>query len=161
MESNKFIFVGKINTVKIMVSSKINYVSMMIPLTISDSLIRQYNDIVKEYLWEGKRPRISLNSFTTRERGGLALPNIELYNIAFEMFRLCKHWTQNDLKLGWSEIERSLTFPFRYLDALSQKLPNAQVVNPIFQHSRDVWNKVHNLFGLSHYKQTYLNTSIM
>ena len=86
---------GKINTVKIMVSLKINYISMMIPLTVPESLIKQYNDIVREYLCDGKKPRISLNKlFTTRDRGGLALPNIELYNISFELVILCEHWSE-------------------------------------------------------------------
>lgn len=147
---------GKINTVKMMVSSKVNYVSMMIPLTIPNALIRQYNDIVKEYLWEGKKPRISLNKlFTTRGMGGMALPNIELYNISFEMFKMGEHWTQNDSKLGWVEIERSLTSPLKYTDVISQKLPDAKIDNPIFQHSRNVWIKVHKLLGLCPYKQPY------
>ena len=147
---------GKINTVKMMVSSKINYISMMIPLTIPESLFKQYNDIVRDYLWDGKKPRISLNKlFTTRDRGGLALPNIELYNISFELVRLCEHWSERDSTLGWLEIEKSLTFPFSYIDALSQKLANAHLVNPILQHSRDVWNKIHKLLRLSQYKQSY------
>ena len=138
---------GEINTVKMMVSSKINYISMMVPMNIPESLIKQYIDIVRDYLWDGKKPRISLNKlFTTRERGGLALPNIELYNISFEL---------RASEGGWLDLERSLTYPFKYIHALSHKPADAHRINPILQHSMDVWNKVHKLLGLSQYKQSY------
>lgn len=29
---------------------------------------------------------------STRDIGGMALPNTRLYNLSFEMFRLAQHW---------------------------------------------------------------------
>lgn len=95
---------------------------MMLPLNFPVSVLKQYNEIVRDYLWNWKKPRISLTKlFTTTERGGLALPNIELYNIAFERVKLCKHWSGSGSHLGWMEIEKLLTSCFRCIDALSQK----------------------------------------
>ena len=49
---------------------------------------------------------------------------------------------------------------FRFIDALSQKpsqfCPEGDI-NPILQHSWEVWNKVHKMFGLSQNKQGYLS----
>lgn len=83
---------GKVNTIKMMVSSKINYIFMMIPLEFPSSIFKQYDQLVWEFLWEGKKPRIAMKKkFATRIKGGLALPDIELYNTAFEFIKISKH----------------------------------------------------------------------
>lgn len=83
---------GKINTIKMVVSLNFNYVSMMIPMTISIGLFKQYNQIIKDYLWDGKKARISLQK-------------LELYNIAFELSKLAKQWASYGSHLGWTHIE--------------------------------------------------------
>ncbi len=56
----------------------------MIPVTISDGIFKQYNSLIKEFLWNEKNPELVLKKlFASRDAGGLALPNIELYSIAF------------------------------------------------------------------------------
>ena len=51
------------------------------------------------FLWEGKRPRIGVNKlWLPRDREGLALPNVELYKIAFEISKLARHWG-NEIQL--------------------------------------------------------------
>ena len=66
---------------------------MMVPLTVPDSFFKQYNQIIREFLWNGKKPGIKLEKlYTTRSKGGLALPSVELYRAAFEVFKIAKHW---------------------------------------------------------------------
>ena len=73
---------AKINTVTIVVSPTFYYVSMMLPVIISPLLFKHYNQMIKDYLWDGKNPRINVNRlYIPRDEGGLALPNVELYNI--------------------------------------------------------------------------------
>ena len=80
---------GKVNTIKMMGASQVNYISMMVPLTVPDSFFKQYNQIITEFLWNGKKPRMKLEKlYTTRSKGGLALPNVELYRTAFEVSKL-------------------------------------------------------------------------
>ena len=104
---------GKVNTIKMMVASQVNYISMMVPLTVPDSFFKQYNQIIREFLWNGKKPRMKLEKlYTTRNKGGLALPNVELYRTAFEVSKLAKHWCGEHSSLGWLDKERELVSPF-------------------------------------------------
>lgn len=62
------------------------------------------------------------------------LPNIGLYNIAFEKAQLGKHWSGSGSHLEWMEIEKSLTSPFSFIEALSQKASQFLLegdINPI------------------------------
>ena len=55
------------------------------------------------------------------DKGGLALPKVELYNISFEVAKLARHWDNYDSHLGFTQIERSITALFKPTEALSQK----------------------------------------
>lgn len=103
---------GKRNIIKMVVAPQFNYISMMLPITIPLSTFKHFNQLIKGFLWEGKRPRITMAKlFAPNCRGGLALPNVELYNTAFEMAMLTRHWRGTDSHLDWIQIEKSLT-PF-------------------------------------------------
>lgn len=97
---------GKINTVKMVIAPQFNYLSMMLPLSIPGEFFTQYNRMIKDYLWNGKRAKINLQKlYMTRSEGGLSLPNVELYNIAFKMDKLAKHCKQENEHLGWVGVE--------------------------------------------------------
>lgn len=99
---------GKITIIKLVVATQFNYIS-------------GNGSSSKAFIWEGKRPRTGINKLCLpREKGSLALPNVELYKIAFEMSKLTRD--ENDSALDWVHIEQQLTFPFRPIEALSQKL---------------------------------------
>lgn len=53
--------------------------------------------------------------YDPRSKGG-ALPNVELYNIAFEMSKLAKHWGRNCFCVGCTQIEKEITAPFKPTD---------------------------------------------
>ena len=40
---------GKVNTIKMMVASQVNYISMMVPLNVPDYFFKQYNQIIREF----------------------------------------------------------------------------------------------------------------
>lgn len=150
---------GKINTIKMVIAPKFNYISMMIPVTIPDEIFKQYNQIIKDYLWNGKKPRINMQKlYEPRRKGGLALPNVELYNIAFEMAKLSKHWADCGSLLGWTQIEKEITAPFKPIEILSQTAASnldSLESNFILQHSRAIWAKLHKMLGMSQYRQEY------
>lgn len=147
---------GKINTVKMLVAPQFNYVSMMIPIIIDNTLLKQYNGLIKEFLWNGKRARIGIRKLTNlREYGGLALPDLELYNLAFEMNKLSKHWKDEASNTGWIKIEKVIAAPFNIIQLLSQKSSNLLQQNPILQHSQWAWTQIHKRLGISPYKQMY------
>uniref|UniRef100_A0A9J8CLD1 Reverse transcriptase domain-containing protein n=1 Tax=Cyprinus carpio carpio TaxID=630221 RepID=A0A9J8CLD1_CYPCA len=144
---------GKVNIIKMAVSSQLNYVLMMLPITVPQLIFNQYDMMVKRFLWNGKRPRIKLNKLcASRDKGGLGLPDPRLYQISFEMAKLAKHWN-NNTQLDWVTIEKTLSWPYSPIEHLSQCLNTT--TNPIMKHSREVWAKIHKMHKLSHCRQPY------
>lgn len=144
---------GRVNVIKMVVSPQFSYPLMMLPVTAPPSIFNQYDTLVKEFLWEGKRPRIKLTKlFLPRDKGGLGLPGARLYYISFEMAKLALYWT-GKYNLDWAIIEISLSFPFISIELLSQN--SSRISNPIMLHSKEVWMKMHKMLKLSHCKQSY------
>ena len=147
---------GKVNTIKMVIAPQFNYVSMMLPLTIPSHIYKQYNQMVRDYLWNGKKPRINIKKMCSpRENGGLALPNVEVYNLSFELSKLARHWGGYDSQLDWIKIETSMVAPFKPIQVLSQIKMVEGGKSPILKHSQWVWSEVHRLMGKSQYKQGY------
>lgn len=83
--------------------------------------------MISDFLWNGKKPRIALRKLcASKDIGGLALPNMELYNIAFEMNKLTNHWTDYGSSPSWVKIEKELAAPFNIVELLSQKKTDRQ-----------------------------------
>lgn len=62
---------GKINVIRMVVAPQFNYVSMMLPVSISPNLFKQYDSIVKDFLWDKKKPRINIKKICSpRDIGG-------------------------------------------------------------------------------------------
>lgn len=61
---------------------------------------------------------------TPKERQGLGLPDVELYNVAFALSRMAKHWRREEVEERWVTLERGLTASFGPLHILSQKRAN-------------------------------------
>ncbi len=111
---------GKINTIKMVITPQFNYISMMLPVIIPSGTYKQYNQMVRDYLWNGKKLRINIKKLcTTRENGGLALPNVEIQNLAFEMAKLVRHWANYSYRLDWVKIEMDMVAPSKPIQALS------------------------------------------
>ncbi len=125
----------------------------MLPITIPPAIFKKYDDIVKQFLWEGKKARITLSKLCTpKERGGLGLPDPRLYGISFEIAKLAKYWKPTENRLDWMDIENELCSPFSPKEKLSQR---NDTTNPILVHSKEIWAKVHQMYRLSHYVQPY------
>lgn len=121
------------------------------PESIIDNIfLKQYNGLIKEFLWNGKKARIGLRKLTAlRDCGGLALPDLELYNLAFEMHKLSRHWKDEDADVGWIKIEKKIAAPFNIIQVLWQKPTNSLQQNPILQPSQWAWAQAHKRLGTS------------
>lgn len=144
---------GKINIIKMIIAPQFNYLVMMLPITIPPAIFKKYDDVVKQFLWEGKKARIKLSKLCTpKEKGGLGLPDPRLYAISFEMAKLSKHWKPTDNSLDWIDIENEMCSPFSVKEILSQR---SDIKSPVLVHSRDVWAKAHKMYKISHHVQPY------
>lgn len=71
------------------IASQFNFISVMTPVNIPDPIFKTYDKIIKDFLWEGKRPRIKMSRLTSpKDKGGLGLPNVRMYNFSFETAKL-------------------------------------------------------------------------
>uniref|UniRef100_A0A3P8RWJ4 Reverse transcriptase domain-containing protein n=1 Tax=Amphiprion percula TaxID=161767 RepID=A0A3P8RWJ4_AMPPE len=146
---------GKVNAVKMVITPLINYYTGMLPICIPQPLLLNYNNMIKHFLWDGRKPRINLSRLCQpKKEGGLALPNVEHYSISFEMSRLAKHWA-GKVDLDWILIEQELTSPFTPIETLSQKLNKDKFENPILKFSKMVWLEVHRKYKLDPYVMRY------
>lgn len=57
---------GKINVIKMVVAPQFNYISMMLPVNVSLQLFGQFDRIIKDFLWDRKRPRINKENMFTK-----------------------------------------------------------------------------------------------
>ncbi len=80
---------------------------------------------------------------------------MELYNIAFEMNKLVRHWASSESNPGWVKIERFLAAPSSVMELLSQKNTGTEEGNLILQHSQWAWARAHKILGISQYRQSY------
>ena len=145
---------GKNNVIKMIVAPQFNYVAMMLPIKIPSTTFRQLDDVIKHFLWDGKRPRIKLRKLCAhKEKGGLGLPDLSMYYLAFEMAKIARYWQATEDKAAWIKVEKEICSPFQPIEELSQKRSN--ITNPILLHSRDVWSRVHKMFELKHTLQRY------
>ncbi len=145
---------GKINVIKMIVAPQFSYVAMMLPIKIPSTTFRQLDDAMKYCLWGGKRPRIKLRKLCAhKEEGGLGLPDLRLYYLAFEMTKIARYWQTAENEAAWMEVEKEICRPFQPLEVLSQK--RSHITNPILLHSKDIWIRVHKMFKLTHTLQRY------
>lgn len=64
---------------------------MMLQVDIQPETFKQYDSIVDEFLWEGRKPKIALNKMCSpKDEGSLGLPDLRLYHISFEISKLAK-----------------------------------------------------------------------
>lgn len=146
----------KINIFKMLVAPLFNYISMMIPIIISDVFFKQYRRLIKAFLGNGKNPRIGpKNCCGLKASGGLALPDLELYNIAFEISKKSRHWDTPNLDLGLVRIERAVSAPFNVFQFLSQKPIGTIQQDSILLYSKWAWTKAHKILGICPHKQGY------
>lgn len=81
----------------------------MLTITMSHRVLKQYDAIVKDFLWEGKKLMIKFSKICSPEdNGGLGLSHskIILYFL-FEMDKIAKHWNKYN-HLEWVNIENKL-----------------------------------------------------
>ncbi|CAG5947255.1 unnamed protein product, partial [Menidia menidia] len=61
--------------------NEFNYISMMLPLSIPENIFKQYDNLIKEFLWAGRKPRFKLDKlYAPKDKGGLSLPNMSAPN---------------------------------------------------------------------------------
>lgn len=101
------------------------------------------------FLWEGKRPRLNRNKMgSATEDGGLNLPRVDWYHLAFSLNQLAKIDGAENQVPGWVLIEKELTEPIPLQAFLSQTGGEVPSRNPLLSFVRETWQKSHDITGL-------------
>ncbi len=85
----------------------------MIPLSPYKTFFKEINSIITKFIWNNKRLKNKLKTLQrSPAKGGLALPNVQLY---FWACRLCclKTLLEVNSEIAWRNIEASAVLPHR------------------------------------------------
>lgn len=95
------------------------------------------------FIWRGRKPRLSMKTLQLpKEKGGLAFPNIRLYNWACHG-RLIHEWIHCYLKEKDDPLESWGCAPYRLLgEVMNRKIQTDVRNNPILLNSLKTWRDV-------------------
>lgn len=117
---------GRINTIKINVLPRLNFLFFMLPVCPPPSYFKDIHSMVSNFIWDEKQPRVRL---TIRQRpkllGGLAVPNFELY-WSFQIRQLSP-WVDTGSTTAWKRIEANKVMPYRLQSILFSSI-NTKIV---------------------------------
>lgn len=101
---------GRIETIKMMTTPLINYFISMLPMLASDEFHSKTERMINNFIWCGKKPRISLKKLRLeRKMGGLNISDPRLMQLAF-LAKQGAYWllpTQAYTPV-WLDLERAL-----------------------------------------------------
>ena len=96
---------GRISLIKMNILPWLLYKFQMIPVLLNNNTIKKVNGWFRSFIWNCKRPRLKLAKLQLPSgQGGLAIPNIRLYQVASQ-FRYLVDWVRNDSDSVWLDIE--------------------------------------------------------
>lgn len=142
----KLNLIGRINLIKMTWLSKFIYVFQGIPLTPPKSFFKEINSLISSFIWSGKTARIKKELlFSPRQEGGLSLPNLELYQIASQMFYIDRI-INNTNEDSWLDIENHQLKPNNLLSILFSK-KKVKTDNFVINSTLNMWKKLNSFCG--------------
>ena len=106
-------WLGRIEAIKMTTLPRVLYIMQTLPIQPPVGCVRQLQQMIAHFIWEGKRPRMArtLTSRTAKE-GGLGIPNLQNYYIAAQLRYMVewhrpaseKHWCFMDQSVGGMHI---------------------------------------------------------
>lgn len=146
---------GKVNVLKMNCVPKINYLLQSLPVSIPKKYFDKFDRICKDFLWNGKRPRIKLEKMQIPiKNGGLGLPKLILYHYAFCLRHIAQWALPPERAPPWIGMEARLFSPLNPIDALSVNLTPDIKSHPVIANLFNVWKRVSFMFSLN----IHLNT---
>ena len=138
--------VGRLNLVKMILSSKINYITSMLPLHLPSSLLKTYNGMTEKFIWAGKKPMFNRTKlYAAKDKGELALSRIDWYHLALSLSQLSKiHLLLTRVPL-WVRIEEQLVYPFSVEAFISQSDGPVPSQDPVLAFARESWKIAHQI----------------
>lgn len=104
-------FLGRINVIKMNILPRFSYLFQSLPCYLDKTFFKSINKMLTSFIWKNSAPRIAFKTLTkSREKGGLALPDLQMYYWAAQTKGLIS-WVQRRNNAHWIDIEEELCTP--------------------------------------------------
>lgn len=81
------------------------YHFQMVPILVNNKTITRVNGWISSFIWNRMKPRLKMAKLhMSVEQGGLAVPNIRLYQLVAQL-RYIAEWINNDPDSVWLDLE--------------------------------------------------------
>lgn len=82
---------GRVNSIKMIIIPKVNYLIYMLPLPFPAKLLKEYDSLNHLYGKRGKKPLFNcMKLYAAMDAGGLSLPRLDWYHCSFSLAQLSK-----------------------------------------------------------------------
>lgn len=125
--NNQFLsLLERIQTIKVFILPKFLYIFRVLPIWLPKSFLIKCQKDIFRFIWNNKPHRISkLHMKRSVVKGGLAVPDLLLYNRATILAGLVKLYNTN-YKTGWKLIENHLFLPYSFSELLWNNKANSE-----------------------------------
>lgn len=107
-----------ISVIKMNVLPRVNFLSMMIPLSAFPDYWVKMNKLLCGYIWNNTHAKLKFSVLQRpNDQGRLALPNFKVYHQSFQL-RPVMAWLDGRLCVPWKCLEKNLAHPRRLEDIL-------------------------------------------
>ncbi len=102
--------VGRVHLVKINILPRLLYPFQMLPVLIANKALKQLRGFIISFIWRKKRQRLRYNFLIPSRCGGLAAPDIKLYQLSAHLCFILE-WHLNDPNSTWISAESTTLRP--------------------------------------------------
>uniref|UniRef100_A0A8C7WYM9 Reverse transcriptase domain-containing protein n=1 Tax=Oryzias sinensis TaxID=183150 RepID=A0A8C7WYM9_9TELE len=105
---------SRVKIIKMNITPRFLYLFQALPVRIPQHKFNLWNKNISRFIWNGKKPRIRFSTLQlSKDRGGLALPNLKEYFYAAQL-RPLVCWCVPEYEARWKELEiKSLNIPIQ------------------------------------------------
>ena len=134
---------GRIESVRMNILPRFLFLFQSLPISVPNSTFLALDKLITTFIWQKRKPRVRLKTLmTSKEKGGLGLPNIKLYYWSTRL-RTISSWVINDPDILWVPIEQNSIpgLPLCNTPFMNQKsLKKINISNPWIVQTLKTWN---------------------
>lgn len=140
---------ARVTILKMNILPRFNFLFFMLPMQPPPDFFKSTHSQFSQFIWAGKRARIRLSTLQRpKEEGGLALPDLKLYFLAFHI-RSIHVWMDPKSNIPWRPIEAKLTYPNQLTDIPFMKIGRKSTLRygTIISSTLRAWHNAERILG--------------